>query len=63
MATGLVRAVPRRGGPIFARKRSLTGGRGRGGGHHRDDVMVWSAMKRGTAAGPIAGFGKLLASL
>ena len=27
------------------------------------NVMIWSAMRRGNAAGPIAGFGKLLASL
>jgi maleate cis-trans isomerase len=27
------------------------------------NAMIWSAMKRGKAAGPIAGFGKLLASL
>jgi hypothetical protein len=27
------------------------------------NVMIWAAMKRGKAAGPIAGFGKLLASL
>ena len=27
------------------------------------NTMIWAAMKRGKAAGPIAGFGKLLASL
>jgi maleate cis-trans isomerase len=27
------------------------------------NVMIWSAMKRGKVTGPIAGFGKLLASL
>jgi hypothetical protein len=28
-----------------------------------DDAWIWSAMKRGKVAGPIAGFGKLLALL
>ena len=27
------------------------------------NAMIWSAMKRGKVAGPIEGFGKLLASL
>ena len=27
------------------------------------NVMIWSSMKRGKVAGPIHGFGKLLASL
>jgi maleate cis-trans isomerase len=27
------------------------------------NAMIWSAMKRGKAAGPVAGFGKLLATL
>ena len=27
------------------------------------NVMIWSSMKRGRVAGPIHGFGKLLASL
>ena len=27
------------------------------------NAMIWAAMKRGKVTGPIAGFGKLLASL
>ena len=27
------------------------------------NVMIWSAIKRGSVKGPIKGFGKLLASL
>jgi hypothetical protein len=27
------------------------------------NVMIWSSIRRGNVAGPISGFGKLLASL